>query len=49
MNGEKNSITVTVENKSDRNITLRNIAGSVSHPETRVLVKNVSPLISRPS
>jgi hypothetical protein len=32
---------VTIENKSDRNVTLQNIAGSFHHAETGKLVKNV--------
>ena len=41
VNGERNSMTVTIENKSDRNVTLGKIAGSLRHPETDHLVKNV--------
>lgn len=41
MNGEKNSLLLNVENKSGRNVTLVHITGSVSHPETNRLVKNV--------
>lgn len=44
VNGEKNKISLTVENKSDRNVTLVNVAGSFHHPETNALVKNVSAL-----
>ncbi|KAG6850705.1 hypothetical protein H0H93_009863 [Arthromyces matolae] len=40
INGEKNSLLLNVENKSGRNVTLVNVAGSVSHPETNRLVKN---------
>ncbi len=41
VNGEKNNVFLAVENKSDRNITLQSIAGSIHHPETNALVKNV--------
>lgn len=41
VNGQRNDIFVTVENKSDRNVTLQNIAGSLHHPDTNRLVKNV--------
>ncbi|KAF8624518.1 hypothetical protein AX15_005830 [Amanita polypyramis BW_CC] len=44
VNGERNSMTITVENKSDRNITAVNIAGSVHHPETHALVRNLTAL-----
>ncbi|KAG6844950.1 hypothetical protein H0H87_002064 [Tephrocybe sp. NHM501043] len=42
VNGEKNSLLLSVENKSGRNVTLVNVAGSVSHPETSRLVKNLT-------
>ena len=41
VNGERNSMTVTVENKSDLNVTLVGIAGSLRHPDTDTLLKNV--------
>jgi hypothetical protein len=41
VNGEKNSLTVTVENKSDRNVTLLGVSGSLHHPDTDELIKNV--------
>ncbi|OBZ72726.1 Increased recombination centers protein 22 [Grifola frondosa] len=44
VNGESNRIYLTVENKSDRNVTLVNIAGAFHHPETNALVKNTSAL-----
>jgi len=44
VNGEKNTITLTVENKSERNITLLNIAGSLSQPDTGVVFKNLTAL-----
>ncbi|KAJ3510124.1 hypothetical protein NLJ89_g4859 [Agrocybe chaxingu] len=37
VNGEKNLLTVSVENKSDRNVTLVNIAGALLHPDTNAL------------
>ncbi|KAH0585072.1 hypothetical protein H2248_008334 [Termitomyces sp. 'cryptogamus'] len=42
VNGEKNSLLLNIENKSGRNVTLINISGSVSHPETHRLVKNLT-------
>ncbi|KAI0360081.1 hypothetical protein OH77DRAFT_1394594 [Trametes cingulata] len=44
VNGERNKIFVAVENKSDRNVTLKNIAGSFHHPESNKLVKNTTAL-----
>lgn len=41
VNGEANKIFVSVENKSDRNITLENVAGSFHHPVSNKVVKNV--------
>ncbi|KAI0091352.1 hypothetical protein BDY19DRAFT_935298 [Irpex rosettiformis] len=42
VNGEKNIIFVSIENKSDRNVTLQSIAGSFHHPDTNKLVKNTT-------
>ncbi|KIP11166.1 hypothetical protein PHLGIDRAFT_83972 [Phlebiopsis gigantea 11061_1 CR5-6] len=42
VNGQRNDIFVTVENKSDRNVTLQNIAGSLHHTDTNKLVKNTT-------
>lgn len=47
VNGQRNDIFVTVENKSDRNVTLQSIAGSLHHPDTNKLVKNVRETPSR--
>ncbi|EKM78673.1 hypothetical protein AGABI1DRAFT_114284 [Agaricus bisporus var. burnettii JB137-S8] len=44
VNGEKNTLTLSVENKSDRNVTLVAIAGSLHHPDTDVLIKNLTSL-----
>ncbi|EMD34118.1 hypothetical protein CERSUDRAFT_86871 [Gelatoporia subvermispora B] len=44
VNGERNRIFLTIENQSDRNVTLKNIAGSFHHPETNALVKNTGDL-----
>ncbi|KAI0370352.1 hypothetical protein BV20DRAFT_1074637 [Pilatotrama ljubarskyi] len=44
VNGERNKILVAVENKSDRNVTLKNIAGSFHHPDSNKLVKNTTAL-----
>jgi hypothetical protein len=41
VNGEKNTLTLTVENKSDRNVTLLGVSGSLYHPDTDALIKNV--------
>ena len=45
MNGQKNDMFVTIENKSDRNVTLQNIAGSFHHAESGKLVKNVCAVL----
>ncbi|GLB40502.1 putative signal sequence receptor alpha chain [Lyophyllum shimeji] len=42
VNGERNTLSLSVENKSGRNITLVNVAGSVHHPETHRLIKNLT-------
>jgi len=42
VNGEKNSLILSVENKSGRNVTLVGVAGSVHHPESNRLVKNLT-------
>jgi len=44
VNGERNNILITIENKSERNITLQSIAGSFHHPETNALVKNTTAM-----
>ncbi|GJE85518.1 hypothetical protein PsYK624_015970 [Phanerochaete sordida] len=44
VNGQRNDIIVTIENKSERNVTLQNIAGSFHHPESGKLVKNTTAL-----
>jgi hypothetical protein len=41
VNGQKNTITITLENKSNQNLTLLSVAGSLTHPDTNALVKNV--------
>ena len=41
INGQRNTLFLVVENKSDRNITLETIAGSVHNLKTDKLVKNV--------
>jgi hypothetical protein len=41
VNGEKNALTITVENKSGRNVTLLNVAGALLNADTNVLLKNV--------
>jgi len=42
VNGEKNKISLTLENKSERNVTLTSIAGSFHNADTNAVVKNVS-------
>jgi len=44
VNGQRNDILVTIENKSERNVTLQNIAGSFHHPDTNKLIKNTTAL-----
>ncbi|TFK40238.1 hypothetical protein BDQ12DRAFT_680565 [Crucibulum laeve] len=44
VNGEKNTITVTMENKSDRNVTLLSVTGSLHHPDSNMLIKNLTTL-----
>ncbi len=42
VNGEKNQLSIAVENKTPRVVTVVSVAGSVHHPETDKLIKNVS-------
>jgi len=42
VNGERNSLTVHIENKSEKNVTLLAIGGSLSNPDTGVVVKNLT-------
>ncbi|KAG5636071.1 hypothetical protein H0H81_009217 [Sphagnurus paluster] len=42
VNGEKNSLILSVENKSGRNATLVSVSGSVHHPESSRLIKNLT-------
>jgi len=44
VNGEKNSLTLSVENKSDRNVTLLNVSGSLHNPDTNAVIKNLTSL-----
>ncbi|KAF9484328.1 hypothetical protein BDN70DRAFT_797794, partial [Pholiota conissans] len=44
VNGEKNTITITVENKSGRNATLLSIGGALLNPDTNVVLKNLTSL-----
>ncbi|EEB89399.1 hypothetical protein MPER_12503 [Moniliophthora perniciosa FA553] len=44
VNGERNTLTVLVENKSDKNITLLAIGGSLYQPDTDKLLKNLTTL-----
>ena len=49
VNGEQNKLAVSIENKSDRNVTLKSISGSFHHPETNALIKNVRCVAYVPS
>ncbi|KAJ2916601.1 hypothetical protein MD484_g3813, partial [Candolleomyces efflorescens] len=42
VNGQKNLLTLTIENKSGQNLTLLSIAGSLTHPDTNALLKNLT-------
>jgi len=42
VNGERNAMTLEIENKSPVNITLKSAAGSIHHPETGKLLKNTT-------
>ncbi|KAI6099699.1 hypothetical protein F5141DRAFT_391673 [Pisolithus sp. B1] len=44
VNGDRNQILLTIENKSDRNVTLQSVGGSFHHPETGTVVKNTTSL-----
>jgi len=44
VNGEKNKVSLAVENKSNRNVTLASVAGSFHNPDTNDVIKNVSAL-----
>jgi len=44
VNGEKNSLFLIVDNKSELNTTLKSVSGSFHHPESQALVKNISTL-----
>ncbi|KAL0954651.1 hypothetical protein HGRIS_003603 [Hohenbuehelia grisea] len=42
VNGEKNRLSLAIENKSKKNVTLLTVAGSLSHPESGALLKNLT-------
>lgn len=44
VNGEKNSLYLIIDNKSELNSSLKSVAGSFHHPETGALVKNITTL-----
>ncbi|KAJ7499444.1 hypothetical protein FB451DRAFT_38658 [Mycena latifolia] len=44
VNGEKNTITLTVENKSGQNITLISVGGAVYNVQNDALIKNLTTL-----
>ena len=47
VNGERNSLYLLVENKSEVNSTLKSVAGSFHDPESQALVKNARVVSSR--
>ncbi|KAF8920199.1 hypothetical protein CPB85DRAFT_616851 [Mucidula mucida] len=42
VNGEKNLLLLNIENKSDKNVTLLSMAGSIHHAESNALIKNLT-------
>lgn len=48
VNGQKNTLTITVEKVSDRDVTVTKIAGALLDPDTNVLIKNVCKVVHRP-
>jgi len=44
VNGEKNTITLTVENKSGKNVTLISVGGAVYNVRSDALIKNLTAL-----
>jgi hypothetical protein len=44
VNGEQNKIFIAVENKSNRNVTLKSVSGSFHDVNTNAIVKNASTL-----
>ncbi|KAJ7477252.1 hypothetical protein B0H11DRAFT_1864971, partial [Mycena galericulata] len=44
VNGEKNTITLTVENKSGKNVSLVSVGGAVYNVHTEALIKNLTAL-----
>ncbi|KAG8961547.1 hypothetical protein FRC03_005268 [Tulasnella sp. 419] len=44
VNGRRNAMSLTIENKSDLNVTLVSAASSFHHPETQALIKNGTEL-----
>ncbi|PPQ83438.1 hypothetical protein CVT25_007029 [Psilocybe cyanescens] len=42
VNGEKNTLTITVENKSKQNVTLLNIGGALLNPDSNAVLKNLT-------
>lgn len=47
VNGERNAILVSIESKdTERNVTLKNIAGSLHNVQTNKLIKNVCRRLS---
>ena len=47
MNGQKNTLTVIVENKSDRDVTVLNVAGALLHPDTNAVLQNVRGFVEK--
>ncbi|KAK7044158.1 Increased recombination centers protein 22 [Paramarasmius palmivorus] len=44
VNGERNTLSVLVENKSNKNVTLLTVGGSILQPETDKLIRNLTTL-----
>jgi len=44
VNGERNKMTLEIENKSHLNVTLKSAAGSIHDPESGKLIKNTTSL-----
>jgi len=42
INGERNTLSLNVENKSDRNVTVTGVSGSAHSPQTGRLIKNLT-------
>ena len=45
INGEKNVLMLSIENRSPQKVTLLSVAGAIQHSESNALIKNVCPSI----